>query len=300
LSLEEQKTVKGLLNKTVEPFKVNAITSYKKALEKGRSLNTYNAEYLNTLYELSKIDSEYSKYRVPFVLDSKTIQFDAETSKLYPDAFKAVTLTEDIVLEKFGAGLAESSSKFKSLFALANFYHYKGFSKISNIYLDKLLKSDQKKAVVLNLRGLNKYIENDKRKAITHFRAALSEDPSNAAASFNLSSLFGKYGGFEEGYELIKEVYSSPKLPPVVKHIALNNYAVGLISKERMDEANAELKASLELASEYLPAVANMSILKTTIQKDKKLSNQYLGQYKRLAKSRVDLDRIKLLENMKL
>jgi hypothetical protein len=300
LSLEEQKTVKGLIEKKVEPFKLNAVTSYKKALEKGQSLDTYNAEYLNTLYELSKIDSGFAKYRIPFITDSKTVQFDVQTAEANPEALAAAKKSEDEVLQEFSKNLSSDASDFKALFALANFYHYKGFSRISNIFIEKMKKKDRSKASVLNLVGLNELKENDRRRALKEFKSALRADSSSVAAAVNLSSQYVKFGGFESAYKVLREKYSSTNVPSVVKQTVLNNYALGLISKDRMDEAAAEFKASIAISDTFLPSVGNMAILSTTIRKDKKQSNQYLGQYKKLAKKQVDLDRIDLLENVKL
>jgi len=300
LSLEEQKTVKGLIEKQVKPFKVNAVTSYKKALEKGRALNTYNADYLNSLNELSKIDSSFVKFRIPYIADTQTIQFDVPTANAYPKALQAAQGTEDAVLDKVGEQLAKNSSDFKALFTLANFYHYKGFSKVSMIFIEKMSKQDRSRAEVLNVIGLNELIENDRRKAVKEFKSALKKDPSHTAAAVNLSSLYVKYGGYESTYELLKNKFSSPSLPSVIKATALNNYALGLLSKDRIDEAAAEWKAALSKSENYLPATGNLAILATTVQKNKKQSNQYLSQYKKLAKSQVDLDRIDLLENVKL
>jgi len=300
LNLEEQKTVKGLIEKKVEPFKLNAITSYKKALEKGRSLNTYNAEYLNTLYELSKIDSSFAKYKIPFIVDDKTIQFDVKTAKDHPEAIAAARKTEDAVLAEFGKKLASDSGDFKALFSLANYYHYKGFSKISNLFIEKMSKKDSTRSEVHNLKGLNELIENDKRKAVKEFNLSLKANSSNVAAALNLSSQYAKFGGFEAAYDLLKDKHSSSNLPSMVKQAALNNYALGLIAKNRIDEAAAEFKEAISLSKDHLPSIGNMAILSTTIRKNKKQSNQYLGQYKKLAKSQVDLDRIDLLESVQL
>lgn len=300
LSLEEQKTVKGLIEKKVEPFKLNATTSYKKALEKGQSLNTYNAEYLNSLYELSKIDSSYAKYKIPFIVDDKTIQFDVQTAKEHPEAIAAAVKTEDAVLNEFGKKLASNGNDYKALFALANYYHYKGFSKVSNLFIEKMAKKDRSRSEVYNLSGLNELIENDKRKAVKEFGLSLKADSGNVAAALNLSSQFAKYGGFEAAHDILRGKQSSSNLPAVVKQSALNNFALGLLAKGRIDEAVAEFKESISISATHVPSVGNMAIISTTIQKDKKQSNQYLGQYKKLAKSQVDLDRIDLLENVQL
>ncbi len=83
-----------------------------------------------------------------------------------------------------------------------------------------------------------------------------------------------------------------------MKHFVLNNYALGLLSKNRIDEASAELKAALVNKTNYIGAIGNLAIVAKVIQKNKNEGELYFGQYKKLANTQVDLDRIRLMENL--
>ena len=47
--------------------------------------------------------------------------------------------------------------------------------------------------------------------------------------------------------------------------------------------------------SNYKDAIGNLAIIEKVILKNKKNDEQYFGQYKKLANTQVDLDRIRLM-----
>jgi hypothetical protein len=83
-----------------------------------------------------------------------------------------------------------------------------------------------------------------------------------------------------------------------MRHFVTNNYALGLLSKGRVKDAVSELKAALIMSPRYIDAVGNLAIIEKVISKNKKKGEQYFGQYKKLANTQVDLDRLRLMEKM--
>lgn len=300
LSPEELETVRKLLQDKVAPFKTNAESSYKKALEKGKSLGTFNSDYLNCLVELSKINSGYAKYRVPFLADGSLIQYDLSMQRKHPKVVMFSGQEENLVLTKASEQLSKDPENDETLFALAHFYYAKGFSGVSEIFLEKLSQDFKKTADYFVLKGLNQMLENNRRGAIAEFKKALQKDPNHVTASANLGALYSVYGGYQSAYQMLESIFSSSDIPKKSKAAVLNNYALGLISDDRIDEAVAELKAALSIEPNHIESVGNMAIVATMIQKNKNLRDQYLSQYKKLAKTQGDLDRIQIMEKEQL
>ncbi|MGH1468708.1 MAG: tetratricopeptide repeat protein [Bdellovibrionales bacterium] len=298
LTSEEIGQYQKLLQQTVAPFKKNAITSYKKALEKGEALNAYNNDYLSTLFELSKIDSNYVNYRVPFIAAGKLMQYDGSLVKKYPDFQESMGKSEKMLLDDMSDLLSKDSQNTKALYTLANYYHVKGFSGVSDLFIDKTSKTFQATPEYSVMKGLNRMLENKRRSAVKEFKAALKKEPNHLLASVNLSSLYAQFGGYESVYNLLKGKVLQTAIPSNMKHFVLNNYALGLLSKNRIDEAAAELKAALVSKTNYVGAIGNLAIVAKVIQKNKNEGELYFGQYKKLANTQVDLDRIRLMENL--
>jgi Tfp pilus assembly protein PilF len=300
LTKERLVQVKKLLQDKVAPFKENAITSYKKALEKGRSLDTYNNDYLNTLFELSKIDSSFKLYRAPFIISADLIQYDSNTLESYPAFEDMMKQPESKVLEEMSKILSKDPESSEALYTLANYYHKKGFSGISDIYIEKTNDEFKKGSKYFLMKGMNRYLENKRREAINEFNAALKSDSedSGLVAGVNLAALYMQYGGYDKGYEILQDRFSSPLIPQSERHKVSNNYAIGLLIQQRPDEALAEFKEALQLKSDFVDTLGNLAIFYKVVQINKKEAEQYFSQYKKLANRQVNLDRIKLMEKL--
>ncbi len=296
LTSKEIKEYQKLLQKTVEPFKKNAITVYKKALEKGRALNVYNNDYLTIFFELSKIDKDYAHYKVPFLSATKLMQYDGDTALKYPDLIEFMKKPENIFLDEISTLLSKNPEDTKVLYMLAHYYHIKGFSGVSDFFMNKASKEFKKTADYFVMKGLNRMLENKRRAAIKEFNQAIKENSNNLVARVNLSSLYVQYGGYEEVYKLLKNKLLDAAMPENMKRFVLNNYALGLIAKNRVNKAVIELKAALLNKPDYIKAIGNLAIVEKVIQKNK--AQLYFSQYKKLAKTQVDLDRILLMENL--
>jgi tetratricopeptide (TPR) repeat protein len=298
LSDEEKKQVEELLRQKVEPFKDNALSSYRKALEKAEQLETFNEDSLTTILELSKIDSSYSNFRFPYIAGEASMVYDKSLlSKVSIDSTD-FSLSEAAVLEQASQRLAADKSDTKALVTLAIYYSLKGLPGVSNIYLDKTKSNFKATADYFNLLAYNNFLEKDYRVAVNNLKAALKIDSSHVASASNLGSYFIKYGGYQRGGGYLARVYPSQdsKVPQNSLADLKNNYALYSVSKEKVDEAIAELKDVVEKDGDNKAAVANLAILFKVVKKVENESNPYLSQYKRLAKTGADFDRIKMME----
>lgn len=298
LTKPEVAQYKKIMQSTVAPFKKNSITAYKKALEKGKALNTYNKDYLSVLYELSKIDSAFSSYRVPFISANKLIQYDGVSISKYPSLKSNIAKEEGVLLDLMSEQLSTNQKNSKALYTLANFYHAKGLSRVSNLYLDKTDKEFKSSPDYFVMKGLNKMLENDRRGAISDFKKALNKKSNHSLAMVNLSTLYAQRGGYQASYKVLKGYSENNQVPQNMKHFVANNYALGLLSMGRVDEAIAEFKAALIISPNYIDAIGNLAVIEKVISKNKNNGEQYFGQYKKLANTQVDLDRIRLMEKM--
>ncbi len=298
LTSEEISEYKKLLKGTVKPFKENSVKAYKKALEKGKALNAYNNDYLTTLFELSKIDRRYANYKVPFLSMGKLMQYDNSTILNYAGFLESMRKPENLFLDEMSVLLSKNFEDTNALYMLANYYYKKGFSEVSDFFMNRTSKKFKKTADYFVMRGLNKMLENKRRVAIKEFNEAIKKDPNSLLPRANLSSLYAQFGGYEEAYELLKNKFLKVNMSKNMKHIVLNNYALGLVSKNKINEAVKKFKVSLSNKPDYIETVGNLAIITKVIQKNKNEAELYFSQYKKLAKAQVDIDRISLMENL--
>jgi tetratricopeptide (TPR) repeat protein len=157
------------------------------------------------------------------------------------------------------------------------------------------------RADYFNLQAYNSYLDGDFRLFVANLRSALKINSSHVASALNLGSYYMKYGGYDKGGSYISKVYpsSDSKIPSVSMPDAINNYALYLVSKDEFNKAISSLKSIQQLDSNYVPSIANLAVLFKIIKKEKNADNPYFSQYKELAKSRADFDRIELMEKYK-
>ena len=298
LTAEEKKQVKGLLKQKVEPFKSNSLSSYKKALEKAEQLETFNEDSLATILELAKIDSSYSNFRFPYIVGEASMAYDKSLLRKFSIEPLDLKLTESSILERASKRLAQDKKDTKALVTLALYYSLKGLPGVSNIYLDKTNRNFKSTADYFSLLAYNNFIEEEYRMAINNFKIALKINSSHVVSASNLGSFFIKYGGYQKGGDYLSRVYPSQGNRVLKKFLPdlVNNYALYLVSEGEPKEAIKELKNVAIKSKGYKPAIANLAILYKVVKKVENESNPYLSQYKELAKTGADFDRIKAME----
>lgn len=298
LTPAEVKQVEQLLMDKVEPFKKNAVSSYKKALEKAQDLETYNTDSLTTLLELSKIDSDYAYFKYPYISGSTYMPYDDELLKKYRIDESDFLKPEAFVLDKYGKVLSKDQKNTTALLTLAIYYSLKRMTGVSNIFLDKTAKGFNKTAEYFNLRAYNDFTDDEPRVAVNNLKTALEVDAGHISAASNLATYFIQYGGHSAGGSYLSRVYpaKSEKFFKAARPSVVNNFGISLIAKGRVDEAIAEFKAAEKEKPSYVPAIGNLAIIHKVAKKNKNENNQYLSRYKKLAKTREDFDRIKQME----
>ena len=274
------------------------MSSYRKALEKAEQLETFNEDSLTTVLELAKIDSNYSKFRFPYIAGETSMAYDKGLLRKLSIESADLSLSEASVVDTAAKRLAKDKNDTRALVTLAIHYSLKNLPGVSNIYLDKTKSSFKATADYFNLLAYNNFLSKDYRVAVNNLKSALKINGSHVASATNLGSYFIKYGGYQRGGDYLARVYPSQDSDVPQKFLSdlVNNFALYAVSRNKTDEAIAELKDILEKNPSYKPAVANLAILFKVVKKVENESNQYFSQYKRLAKTGADFDRIKMME----
>lgn len=298
LTPEEIKQVEQLLKQKVEPFKKNAVASYKKSLEKAEKLETYNEDSLTTILELSKIDSDYAYFKYPYISDDTYMPYDKELLSKYRVDESDFLKPEAFVLDKYSKVLSQDKDDTTALVTLAVYYSLKRMTGVSNIFLEKTTKGFNKTAEYFNLKAYNDFTDNEPKVAVQNLKTALEINAGDVSAAANLASYFISYGGYSIGGRYLSRVYPAKSdsffeasVPSVT-----NNFGISLVAKGSVDEAFAEFKSAEQQKSNFLPAVGNIAILNKVAKNIKNENNPYLGLYKKLAKTQGDFDRIKQME----
>lgn len=301
LTVDEKKQFKGLLLKKVEPFQKNAITSYKKAYEKAEQLGAFNEDSVKALSELAKLDSSYERYKISYSAGFYPMPYDKKLLKKLSISEQMLDMSESDILNKTSSRLSKNKSDIKALVTLALFYSLKKLSGVSKIYLDKVDSKFKSRADYFNLQAYNSYLDQDYRLFVANLRSALKISSSHVPSALNLGSYYMKYGGYDKGGNYVSKVYpsSDSKIPSAYMPDAINNYALYLVSKGQYNRAISSLKSIKQLDSRYISSVANLAVLFKFIKKAKNSDNPYFSQYKALANSRADFDRIELMEKYK-
>jgi len=298
LSADEKKQVEALLKQKVEPFKNNALSSYRKALEKAEQLETFNEDSLTTVLELAKIDSNYSNFRFPYLPGDSMMAYDKRLLKNLSFQESDLSLSENTILEQASQRLSKSKTDASALVKLAIYYSLKGLPGVSNIYLEKTNSNFKGTADYFNLLAYNKFLQKDDRVAVNHLKSAIKINSNHVASASNLGSYYIKYGGYQKGGGYLSRVYPSQdsSVPSSFMSTLVNNHALYSVQQNRTDDAMADLKSLVDKNNNDKPATANLAILYKVVKKVENGSNPYLSQYKRLAKTGADFDRIKMLE----
>ncbi len=293
LSKDELAQYRRAVESAVLPFKNNAVTSYKKAIEKGDELRTFNKYYVDAKYELSKLDSEYKTYALtplytkPLIINST--KFDAVS-----DEFK--NLSEVKVLNKAAEILSRDKESPQGLLVLAQYYYKKNLGLLSRIYLSKGNAQFKKSAQYYNLNGLISYKQESFKSAVSFFRKAVSADYEYYPAAVNLSSMIVDKGGNAEAVKVLKPV--SSKNLGFHKADALNNLGASLRQIKDFSKAKSILLSAEKYNSSGKEVVGNLAVLELYDLKDQKAGKKYLDRYKTFADKASDFDRIKVLEKI--
>ena len=298
LSADEKKQVEDLLRQKVGPFKDNSLSSYRKALEKAEQLETFNEDSLTTILELAKIDSNYANFRFPYISGEVIMAYDKSLLNKLSIKSTDFSLSESDVLEQASRRLAKDKSDTKALVTLAIYYSLKNFPRVSDIYLDKLKGSFKGTADYFNLLAYNNFLAKDYRVAVNNLKAALKINSSHVTSASNLGSYFIKYGGYQRGGDYLARVYPKKKSAVLQNFLPglVNNYALYSVSKGKVDKAIAELKGAVNKSANHKASITNLAILFKVAKKVENKSNPYLSQYKGLAKTGSDFDRIRMME----
>lgn len=281
------------VEKAVQPFKNNAVTSYKKAIEKGNDLKTYNKYYVEARYELSKLDKDYETYAISPLFLNPIINHDEEFEKKYGSV---LSLSESEVLDQASKMLSENREDSDALRILSEFFLKRKYVQLARVYLSKGSAEFKKSPEYHNLVGLIAHKEGNYKSAVSSFRKAINADYKYYPAVVNLSSLILERGGNVEASKFLDGI-SANKLNSE-KADVLNNTGASARQNKDFSKALSILSKARKANVNSKEINGNLAIVGLYDLKVQATGLKYLSNYKTLADKPSDFDRIKVLEKI--
>lgn len=297
LNEEQKKQYQQQIETVVTPFRNNALTSYKKSIEKAEALNTYNSHYKTARFELAKLDPDYNRFKIKSVF-SDVVAPRASKLSGFSGLVKSIDAKESVVLEKASVALAKNPNDPGALYFLSSYYQKKGYTQAARIFVDKAASGFKSSAEYKDVYGLVNEQDGFPSKAVTFFREAFQADSAFTPGAVNLTRVLVSEGGCKEAIPVFERLTTDSSLASDLKAKIFGNY--GECAREMKDFKTAKkyLQKSLELNSSLRPSIANIAALYLVDLKDRKSAQTYIDQYKKLANTKADFDRIKVLEKL--